>query len=90
MLQSSAGFKTVKEVRDAFPKAKLRLNGIFAHCPFWAHATAWTDSPTVRPFVPADVAGKSPVQIEKWFEGVGRTRRKSGQTTAPSQVRRVT
>jgi sugar phosphate isomerase/epimerase len=68
MLQSDKGFKTAKEIKDAFAKAKLSLDGVSTHCPFWVHTTAWTGSPTIRPFIPADVAKKSPVEIEKWAE----------------------
>lgn len=69
MLQNAkGGFQTAKEIKDAFAKAKLTLDGISAHCPFWVHTTAWTGSPTVRPFIPADVAKKSPADIEKWAE----------------------
>ena len=68
MLQSDQGFKTAKEIKGAFEKAELRLDGISGHCPFWVHTTAWTGSPTIRPFIPADVAKKSPDQIEKWAE----------------------
>ena len=38
------------------------------HCPFWVHTTAWTQSPTIRPFIPGDVAKKSPSEIEQWAE----------------------
>ncbi len=68
MLQSDKGFKSVKEIRDAFAHAGLTLDGISTHCPFWVHTTAWTGSPTIRPFIPADVAKKSPADIEKWAE----------------------
>ena len=68
MLQSEKGFKSAKEIKAAFSKAKLTLDGISCHCPFWVHTTAWTGSPTIRPFIPADVAKKSPEQIEKWAE----------------------
>src|SRR5208282_4301163 len=68
MLQSEKGFKSAKEIKDAFAKAKLTLDGISAHCPFWVHTTAWTLSPTIRPFLPADVAHKSVAEIEKWTE----------------------
>ena len=57
-----------KEVKEAFDIAELRLDGISAHCPFWVHTTAWTGSPTIRPFIPADVAKLSPQAIEKWAE----------------------
>ena len=46
----------------------MSLDGISAHCPFWVHTTAWTGSPTVRPFLPPEVAKKSPQQIEQWAE----------------------
>src|SRR5258708_16514802 len=68
MLQSDKGFKSAKEIKDAFAKAKLSLDGISTHCPFWVHTTAWTGSPTIRPFIPADVAKKSADDIEKWAE----------------------
>jgi sugar phosphate isomerase/epimerase len=69
MLQNDkGGFQSAKEIKDAFAKAKLSLDGISAHCPFWVHTTAWTGSPTVRPFIPADVAKKSAADVEKWAE----------------------
>jgi sugar phosphate isomerase/epimerase len=68
MLHADKGFKSAKEIKAAFAKAKLTLDGVSAHCPFWVHTTAWTGSPTVRPFIPADVAKKSPAEIEKWAE----------------------
>ena len=68
MLQSAKGFKTAKEIKSAFTKAKLSLDGVSAHCPFWVHTTAWTGSPTVRPFVPPEIAKQSPAAIEKWAE----------------------
>jgi len=68
MLQGGNGFKAAKEIQQTFEKAKLELDGVSAHCPFWVHTTAWTGSPSIRPFIPADVAKKSPEQIEKWAE----------------------
>lgn len=68
MLHGDTGFKSAKEIKDTFAKAKISLDGVSAHCPFWVHTTAWTGSPTIRPFVPADVAKKSPEQIEQWAE----------------------
>jgi len=68
MLQDGNGFKSAKEIKNAFADAKLSLDGISAHCPFWVHTTAWTGSPTVRPFLPPAMAGKSAVEIEKWAE----------------------
>ena len=69
MVQSpKGGFLSAKEVKATFAKAKMKLDGISAHCAFWVHTTAWTGSPTIRPFIPADVAKKSPEQIEAWAE----------------------
>lgn len=69
MLQSpKGGFMSAKEIKAAFSKAKLKMDGISCHCPFWVHTTAWTGSPSIRPFIPADVAKKSPAEIEKWAE----------------------
>jgi sugar phosphate isomerase/epimerase len=60
--------KSAKEIRDTFQKAGLKLDGVSAHCPFWVHTSAWTGTPSIRPFIPDDVAKKSPEQIEKWAE----------------------
>src|SRR5512140_3019569 len=58
MLNGSKGLMSAKEIKDAFAKAKMKLDGISCHCPFWVHTTAWTGSPTIRPFIPAEVARK--------------------------------
>src|SRR6188508_389277 len=68
MLQDEKGFKSAKSIKETFAKAKLSLDGVSAHCPFWVHTTAWTGSPSIRPFIPADIAKKSPADIEKWAE----------------------
>ena len=68
MLQNADGLKSAKEVRAAFDQAGMLLDGVSAHCPIWVHTTAWTGSPTVRPFIPPDVAAKSPDEIEQWAE----------------------
>ncbi|MBI5383179.1 MAG: sugar phosphate isomerase/epimerase [Verrucomicrobia bacterium] len=68
MLQAEKGFKSVKEIKDTFESRGMSLDGISCHCPIWVHTTAWTESPTIRPFIPADVAKKSPAEIEKWCE----------------------
>src|SRR5262245_66124882 len=54
MLQSDKGFKSAKEIKDAFAKARLSLDGVSSHCPFWAHTSAWTGTTGFRPlFTPA-------------------------------------
>src|SRR5687767_12045816 len=59
MVESGSGFDSAENIRNAFEQNGLLLDGISAHCPFWVHTTAWTNSPTVRPFLPPDVAAKS-------------------------------
>src|SRR5258707_2705046 len=68
MVQGGKLFKSPKEIEGTFEKAKMKLDGISGHGPFGVHATAWTGSPTVRPFLPAEIAKKSPEQIERWTE----------------------
>ena len=69
MLQDGAKFKSAAEIKQAFTSRDMNFDGISAHCPFWVHTTAWTESPTVRPFLPPDVAKKSAAEVEKWSEG---------------------
>jgi sugar phosphate isomerase/epimerase len=68
MLEGGKLFKSAKEIKETFASAGLTLDGVSAHCPIWVHTTAWTNSPTVRPFLPKDVAKQSPQQIEAWAE----------------------
>lgn len=68
MLNAEKGLMSAKEIKAAFAKAKLSLDGVSAHCPIWVQTTAWTGSPTIRPFLPADVAKKSATDIENWAE----------------------
>ncbi|NJK91897.1 MAG: sugar phosphate isomerase/epimerase [Blastochloris sp.] len=60
--------KSASDIRRSFENHGLQLDGISAHCPFWVHTTAWTQSPTIRPFLPSDVASGSPASIEAWCE----------------------
>src|SRR6201984_2436494 len=59
MLQAEKGFMSAKNIKNPFAKGKMSLDGVSGHCPIWVHTTAWTGSPTVRPFIPAEVAKKS-------------------------------
>jgi sugar phosphate isomerase/epimerase len=68
MLQGGKLFKSAKEILDTFAQAGLTLDGISCHCPTWVHTTAWTGSPGIRPFIPAEVAKKPAAEIEKWAE----------------------
>ncbi len=68
MLQGGKLFKSAAEIKQTFEERGMKLDGVSCHCPFWVHTTAWTGSPSIRPFIPADVAKKSPAEIEKWAE----------------------
>ncbi len=68
MLEGSDGFRTAQDIKSQFEKRGLKLDGISMHCPFWVHTTAWTGSPTIRPFISPDIAKKSPEAIEQWAE----------------------
>jgi len=68
MLQDGKRFKSAQEIKDTFAERGMSLDGISCHCPFWVHTTAWTGSPTIRPFTPPDVAAKSPTAVEEWAE----------------------
>jgi len=68
MLQEGKRFKSAQEIKDTFAQRGMTLDGISCHCPFWVHTTAWTGSPTIRPFTPPDVAAKSNTAVEEWAE----------------------
>ena len=68
MLQDGKRFKSAQDIKDTFAQHEMTLDGISCHCPFWVHTTAWTVSPTIRPFIPPDIAQKSPTAIEEWAE----------------------
>ena len=68
LANGKGGLKTAKEIKTAFAEAKLRLDGISAHCPFWVHTSAWTGTRSGNPFIAAEVAKLPPDQIEKWHE----------------------
>lgn len=68
MLEGGKPFKSAKEIRQTFEDRGMKLDGISSHCPFWVHTTAWTESPTIRPFISPDLAKKSPQEIERAME----------------------
>jgi sugar phosphate isomerase/epimerase len=68
MLQEGKRFKSAQEIKDTFAEREMSLDGVSCHCPFWVHTSAWTGSPTIRPFIPAEIAKKSPTAIEEWAE----------------------
>ena len=62
------GFKSAQTIKNAFESRGLKFDGISTHCPVWVHTTAWTKSPTIRPFIPANLHNESPEKIEQWAE----------------------
>lgn len=68
LVDGKGDFLPAKEIRQRFADIGLLLDGISAHPLFWVHTTAWTSSKTMGPFLPADVAAKSPKEIERWAE----------------------
>lgn len=62
------GLRSAKDILAAFEARGLTLDGISCHCPTWVHTTAWTGSPTIKPFLSKEIAAQSPDKIEKWCE----------------------
>ena len=60
--------KTAQEIRDAFEKNGLKLDGISAHCPFWVHTSAWTGTKSGHPFIHGPNQNLSPDELEVWYE----------------------
>lgn len=67
-VEKGDGFMSGKEVKETFEKHGMKLDGISAHCPFWAHTTAWTGSKTVWPFLPEALRKESPEKAEAHME----------------------
>ena len=71
MLEASedgSKLKSAQEVKDAFEKYGLKLDGISAHCPFWVHTSAWTGTKSGHPFIHGPNQDKSPSELEQWYE----------------------
>src|ERR1041384_1897349 len=60
MLQGGKLFQSAQEIKKTFDTCGVPLDGISAHCPFWVHPSAGTGTRSGTPFIPADVAKKSP------------------------------
>lgn len=57
---------TKTEVGDALGDTPVRIIGISGHCPVWVAGTAWTGSPTIRPFIPEKLHRAGVDEIEQW------------------------
>ncbi|MGF1677939.1 MAG: sugar phosphate isomerase/epimerase family protein [Candidatus Methylacidiphilales bacterium] len=68
LLENGSVFHSAATIRSLLAERNLRLDGISAHCPFWVHTTAWTSSPTIRPFLPESLHHAAPQEIESWSE----------------------
>lgn len=62
------GWLPAATIKQMVADHELHLDGISGHCLFWVHTTAWTGSPTIRPFIHASMLGESPEAIEAWAE----------------------
>lgn len=65
---TEGGLLPYRVIKAAFEDRGLKLDGISIHCPVWVHTTAWTGSPTIKPFIPKELAKSSTKKIEKWCE----------------------
>lgn len=66
--EDGSKFKSASEIKEEFEKNGLRLDGISAHCPFWVHTSAWTGTRSGHPFIHEPNQGKSPADLESWYE----------------------
>jgi len=67
-LKPDGSLLSADEIKAAFSKHKLKLDGVSSHCWLWVHGTAWTQSPTIRPFIPENLHNESPEKIEQFCE----------------------
>lgn len=68
IVEKGDGFMSAQEILDTFEKHDMKMDGVSCHCPFWAHTTAWTGSPTIRPFLPKEIWSRSVKEIEQYLE----------------------
>ena len=61
-------FKSAADIKSAFEKNGLRMDGISGHCPFWLHTSVWTGTKSGNPFIHGAQADKSPDQLEAFYE----------------------
>ena len=67
-LKKDGSLMSLSEVRHILNQVEIRLDGISAHCWFWAMQTAWTHSKTIRPFIPKELWEESPEKIAQYCE----------------------
>ena len=61
-------FKSADEIKSAFEKNGLKMDGISGHCPFWVHTSAWTGTKSGHPFIHGPNQSKSPSELEAFYE----------------------
>ena len=61
-------FKSADEIKSAFEKNGLKMDGISGHCPFWVHTSAWTGTKSGHPFIHGPNQSKSPTELEAFYE----------------------
>lgn len=68
MLEHDDGFMSSIEIGLVLEAYHLKLDGVSAHCPFWVHGSAWTETKGVWPFLPEGLRGESVEVIEAYAE----------------------
>jgi len=61
-------FRSASEIKDAFEKNGLKLDGVSGHCAFWVHTSAWTGTKSGHAFIHGQNQDKSPEELEQWYE----------------------
>ena len=59
--------KTAETVRSELPEG-FRIHALSMHCLFWVMGTAWTQSKTIRPFIPENLHAAPVEKIRQWAE----------------------
>ena len=61
-------FKSAAEIKAAFERYELKLDGISAHCPFWVHTSVWTGTRSGHPFIHGSQQNSSSESLEQFYE----------------------
>ena len=61
-------FRSASDIKDAFEKNGLKLDGVSGHCAFWVHTSAWTGTKSGHAFIHGQNQNKSPEELEQWYE----------------------
>ena len=65
---TSWAFKDPAEIRSILEAGEVQFDGASMHCLFWVLGTAFSGSPTIRPFLPPSMHNASIAEIEAFAE----------------------